>query len=74
MKPTYTPSFVNKTELIKVMPNISDEQAEYIVQVILYYKKNLVEHSKRILEKDQEIHELKVKLGIIKEEPKEDAI
>ncbi len=67
-------TFIDKSELTKAMPNISDEQAEYIVQVILSHKKNLIKHAHKILEKYQEIYELKVKLGIIKEEPKEDGI
>ena len=65
---------MNKSELLKAMPNLSDEQAEYIVKIILSYKRNLIRHIQKILEREQEIYELKVKLGIIKEEPKEDGI
>jgi hypothetical protein len=67
-------NFMNKSELLKAMPNLSDEQAEYIVRIILSYKRELIRHIQKILEREQEIYELKVKLGIIKEEPKEDGI
>ncbi len=67
-------NFQNKSELLKGMPNLSDAQAEHIVKVILSYKQNLIRHVQKIIEMEQEIYELKVKLGIIKEEPKEDGI
>ena len=43
-----------------------------ISKIILGHKNIIIDHAKKILERDQEIYELKVKLGIIKEEPKED--
>ena len=61
-------------ELIKRIPKLSDAEAKQISNIILSYKSIIIDHAKKILERDQEIYELKVKLGIIKEEPKEDGI
>jgi|TARA_R100001163_G_C4956078_1_gene121816 hypothetical protein len=59
-------------ELIKKFPKLSDVEAFQISKIILGHKNIIIDHAKKILERDQEIYELKVKLGIIKEEPKED--
>ena len=59
-------------ELIKIIPKLSDVEAFQISKIILGHKNVIIDHAKKILERDQEIYELKVKLGIIKEEPKED--
>ena len=61
-------------ELIKRIPKLSDAEAKQISNIILSHKSIIIVHAKKILERDQEIYELKVKLGIIKEEPKEDGI
>ena len=61
-------------QLIKRIPKLSDDEAKQICKIILNHKYTIIDHAKKLLEKDQEIYELKVKLGIIKEEPKEDGI
>ena len=46
-------------QLIKRIPKLSDDEAKQICKIILNHKFTIIDHAKKLLEKDQEIYELK---------------